>query len=565
MTNKDDEIIYVGKAKNLKNRIRSYFIGAHNLKTTKLISEIADFSYIQTNSETEAFLLEHNLIKQHLPKYNIRLIDDKTYPYIVITKETHPRILISREPKQGLGTYFGPYPNVYAAKQTVRLLNTIYPLRKCDQMPKQACLYYHIKQCLAPCIFNKPIDYEPYIKEITNFLKGDDKHIKDYLTKQMHHFSDQLLFEQALEYKQLLDFIDVTNQQQVMSFNDFKDRDFIAYESDSEDVSLQILKMRQGKIIDAKSSIMPLYVDTDPILSYIYDYYQKTPMPDELCFDEKFDLSLLEALFGSRASIPKKGKKKHLIDIAYKNAAYDLKHQRLLNKTDHEKNLEAIDAFYELLKIKDIQRIDLFDNSHTFGSQMISVMVVYKDFKPSKKLYRKYNLKHTAKGDDLGAFREVLYRRFQRALKEQSELPDLIVVDGGLNQVNTAKDTLSSLHLEIPIIGLKKDKFHILNAVIYQNQTYPLEKGSYLFSLLSNMIEETHRFAITFHRNKRTQAMLKSVLDDIKGVGPTRKMRLFQTFGSLENMTTGSIETYKSIGINETLRKTIIETIKETL
>lgn len=565
MMDKYENIIYVGKAKNLKNRVRSYFVGAHNLKTTRLISEITDFSYIQTNSEREAFLLEHNLIKQHLPKYNIRLVDDKTYPYIVITNETHPKIMISRELKQGLGTYFGPYPNVYAAKQTVRLLNKIYPLRKCDTMPKKACLYYHIKQCLAPCIFDEPIDYEPYIKEITTFLKGDDKHIKNYLTEQMHHFSDQLLFEQALEYKQLLEFIEVTNQQQVISFNDFKDRDFISYEADDEDVSLQILKMRQGKIIDTKSDIFPLYVDTDHILSYIYDYYQNTLIPDELLFDEKFDIESLKVLFGNKASIPKKGKKKHLIDIAYKNAAYDLKHERLLNKTMQEKKHEAIDAFYQLLKIDNIERIDLFDNSHTFGSQMISAMVVYKDFKPSKKDYRKYILKHTNKGDDIGAFKEVLYRRYQRALVEQTELPDLIIVDGGINQVNAALGVLNDLNLTIPLIGLKKDKFHTLHSIIYQNEAYQLNRSDTLFSLLSNMIEETHRFAISYHRTRRSKAITKSLLDDIKGVGAVRKRKLFEKFTSLENMTKGTIEDYQDIGINETLRLTIIKTLKEKL
>ena len=552
-------------AKNLKNRVRSYFVGAHNLKTTRLISEIADFSYIQTNSEREAFLLEHNLIKQHLPKYNIRLTDDKSYPYILLTDETHPRIMISREVNPKLGTYFGPYPNAYAAKQTVRLLNKIYPFRKCDTLPKQACLYYHIKQCLAPCIHKEPIDYSPYIKEITTFLKGDDKHIKDYLIKQMHYFSDQLMFEQANEYKQLLEFIDVTNQQQVISFNDFKDRDFISYEADSEDISLQILKMRQGKIIDTKSDIFPVYLNTENVISYIYDYYQKTPIPDELCFDDKFDIDELRSLFGSKASIPKKGKKKHLIDIAYKNASYDLKHERLLNKTIQEKKHEAIDAFYELLKIENVNRIDLFDNSHTFGSQMISVMVVYKDFKPSKKDYRKYILKHTHKADDLGAFKEVIYRRYQRALVEKSELPDIIIVDGGENQVNASKEVLKSLNLDIPLMGLKKDRFHTVHAIVYNDSSYPLDRRSTLFSLLSNMIEETHRFAITYHRNKRSKDLTKSILDEVKGVGEVRKRKLFKQFSSLEKMMHGTVEEYKAINISESLRLEIINTLKEKL
>ncbi len=563
MLDKYGNIIYVGKAKNLRNRVRSYFVGAHNLKTTKLISEIASFSYVQTNSEKEAFLLEHNLIKEHNPKYNIRLTDDKSYPYIVITNEKHPRIITSRTHKKDLGTYFGPYQNVYAAKQTLRLLNKIYPLRKCDKLPKKACLYYHLGQCLAPCIKKDKIDYEPYIKEITAFLKGNDKDIKDYLTKKMTDASEKLLFEEALEYKQLLDFINITNEQQLISFNDFKDRDFISYETDNEDVSLQILKMRKGKIIDTKSDIFPLYLDTDNILSYIYDYYKKTPMPDEICFSDKFNEEELKELFGSKAVIPKRGKKKKLIDIAYKNASYDLSHERLLNKTKEEKFLEKVNAFNLFSGLENVKRIDLFDNSHTFGSEMVSVMVVYKDFKPAKKEYRKYKLKYTKDGDDLGAFREVLYRRYQRALFEKTCLPDLIIVDGGINQVNAGKEIINSLNLNIKIMGLKKDLSHTLSEVIYNDKFYKLDKKTPLFKLLSEMIEETHRFAITYHRSRRDKGTKTSLLDNIKGVGEVRKKRLLTKFVSIENMLKGSLEEYKEIGINEELRENIIKSLRD--
>lgn len=563
MLDKYNKIIYVGKAKNLRNRVRSYFVGAHNLKTTKLISEIANFSYVQTNSEKEAFLLEHNLIKEHDPKYNIRLTDDKSYPYIVITNEEHPKIIISRTVKKNLGTYFGPYQNAYAAKQTLRLLNKIYPLRKCEKLPKKECLYYHLGQCLAPCIKKDKIDYEPFIKEITAFLKGNDKDIKDYLIKKMNEASEKLLFEEALEYKQLLDFINITNEQQLISFNDFKDRDFISYEVDKEDVSLQILKMRKGKIIDTKSDIFPLYLDTDNIISYIYDYYKKTPLPDEICFSSKFNEKEVKELFGNKALIPKKGKKKHLIDIAYKNASYDLVHERLLNRTKEEKFLEKVNAFSEFSGLENIRRIDLFDNSHTFGSEMVSVMVVYKDFKPAKKEYRKYILKYTNAHDDLGAFREVLYRRYQRALYEKAELPDLIIVDGGLNQVNAAKEIINSLNLHIKIMGFKKDLSHTLSEVIYNDQFYKLNKKTPLFKLLSAMIEETHRFAITYHRSRRDKGIKVSLLDNIKGVGEVRKKQLLTKFITIENMLKGSREDYKEIGINESLREKIIIELKD--
>ncbi len=564
MLDKYNNIIYVGKAKNLRNRVRSYFVGAHNLKTTKLVSEIASFSYVQTNSEKEAFLLEHNLIKEHDPKYNIRLTDDKSYPYIVITNETHPRIIISRTVKKNLGTYFGPYQNAYAAKQTLRLLNKIYPLRKCDKLPKKACLYYHLGQCLAPCIKKDVIDYESYIKEITAFLKGNDKDIKDHLTKKMNDASEKLLFEEALEYKQLLDFINITNEQQLINFNDFKDRDFISYEVDKEDVSLQILKMRKGKIIDTKSDIFPLYLDTDNILSYIYDYYKKTPMPDEICFSNKFNEEEVKALFGSKAIIPKKGKKKKLIDIAYKNASYDLNHERLLNKTKEEKHLEKVNAFNKFSGLENVKRIDLFDNSHTFGSEMVSVMVVYKDFKPAKQEYRKYILKYTKKGDDLGAFKEVLYRRYQRALVEKTELPNLIIVDGGLNQVTAAKEIINALNLNIKIMGLKKDLSHTLSEVIYNDQFYKLNKNDALYKLLSKMIEETHRFAITYHRSRRNKMVKLSLLDNIKGVGEVKKKKLLTKFITIDNMIKGKVEEYQEIGINEELRENIIKNLKES-
>lgn len=564
MLDKYNNIIYVGKAKNLRNRVRSYFVGAHNLKTTKLVSEIASFSYVQTNSEKEAFLLEHNLIKEHDPKYNIRLTDDKSYPYIVITNETHPRIIISRTVKKNLGTYFGPYQNAYAAKQTLRLLNKIYPLRKCDKLPKKACLYYHLEQCLAPCIKKDVINYESYIKEITAFLKGNDKDIKDHLTKKMNDASEKLLFEEALEYKQLLDFINITNEQQLINFNDFKDRDFISYEVDKEDVSLQILKMRKGKIIDTKSDIFPLYLDTDNILSYIYDYYKKTPMPDEICFSNKFNEEEVKALFGSKAIIPKKGKKKKLIDIAYKNASYDLNHERLLNKTKEEKHLEKVNAFNRFSGLENVKRIDLFDNSHTFGSEMVSVMVVYKDFKPAKQEYRKYILKYTKKGDDLGAFKEVLYRRYQRALVEKTELPNLIIVDGGLNQVTAAKEIINALNLNIKIMGLKKDLSHTLSEVIYNDQFYKLNKNDALYKLLSKMIEETHRFAITYHRSRRNKMVKLSLLDNIKGVGEVKKKKLLTKFITIDNMIKGKVEEYQEIGINEKLRENIIKNLKES-
>lgn len=558
MMDDSGEIIYVGKAKNLKNRVRSYFTGAHNLKTTKLISEIDDFSYVITKTETEALILELHLIKEHTPKYNIKLMDDATYPYIVITNEKHPRIVVSRDPKKKYGTYFGPYPSVYSAKETVRLLNTLYPLRKCETLPKRVCLYYHIGQCLAPCIHEYEIDYEPILNEIKAFLKGDTKNVLNTLKSKMEEASLSLEYEKALEYKNLIDHITTTTEKQVMSLNDFKDRDFIAYHEDTEDIALQILKMRSGKVIDARSEVFPKYINAaDQVLSFLLQYYETYPMPDELYFSDNFDLNTLSELFKNKAIIPKRGDKKHLIDIASKNALHDLEHQRLLLRSTSIKHEEALSAFDELLNIKRVNRIDIFDNAHLFGANPISVMVVYKDGMPARKEYRKYHLKKTSKMDDYGAFKEVLYRRYQRMLLEDLERPDLIIVDGGKGQVNAALEIINALHLEIPIVGLSKNHKHELESLVYQNKMESIKKNTYLYQYLSGMSDEVHRFAIDFHKQSRKKTTFKSILDDIPGVGPKRKQKLLKKFVTTENMINATIDMYEAIGIGKELAITI--------
>ncbi|MCK9492921.1 MAG: excinuclease ABC subunit UvrC [Acholeplasmataceae bacterium] len=563
--NKFGKIIYVGKAKNLKSRVKSYFTGAHNSKTTKLVSEIADFSTLITKTEREALILELNLIKENLPKYNIKLTDDSTYPFIVITNGIAPKIMVSREPNKGDGIYFGPYPNVYSAKETVRLLNKIYPVRKCEKLPKKACLYYHMNQCLAPCIAKEPINWDSILNEVKAFLKGDTKKVKDKLKEEMYLASEELKYEKALEYKNLIDHIDHTTEKQLMNLNDFKDRDFIAYASDEEDVSLQILKMRSGKIVDSSTDIFPKYLDaSEQVITYLYQYYDTYPMPDEVLFQDSFSTESLVEAFGKKAIIPKIGDKKKLVDLAFKNALYDLENERLLHKNVSEKMSEAQEAFKDLLGLDNISRIDIFDNAHLFGANPISCMVVYKDGKPAKNHYRKYKLKNTKKGDDYGAFKEVIYRRYQKALFEKQALPDMILVDGGKGQVSSALNIIESLGLTIPVVGLKKNDKHQLDALVYNNNDVPLEKGTYLYTLLGKMSEEVHRFAITFHRQQRSKTLMKSKLDDIDGVGPARKRKLLEKFITIDNMIQGSSDDYKSIGINETLRDRIINQLKES-
>lgn len=560
MLNAQNEIIYVGKAKNLKNRVRSYFTGSHNLKTTKLVSEIVDFNYVQTNTERESLILELHLIKENLPKYNIKLVDDATYPFITITNEKDPRLIVERESTKHLGKRFGPYPNVYKARDTVKLLNKIYPLRKCDKMPKKACLYYHLNQCLAPCIQKESIDYKPIIQEITAFLKGDTKKVTDDLKTEMYKASDALQFERALEYKEMIDAIEFTTEKQLISLNDFQDRDFIAFYGDHEDVSMQILKMRAGKLIDVKSEIFG-YVGSiqDAVNEYVLQIYEdKTKWPDEFLFSELFLPADIDLMFGKKASIPKIGDKKKLIDMAYKNAKYDFENYRYLNRIESEKTQEAEDAFKTLLGLTQIEHIEIFDNAHLFGDSSVSAMVVFKSGKPSKKDYRKYHIKQAQKMDDYGSMREVIYRRYQKALMENQNLPDLVIIDGGKGQVSAAQSVLDDLGLSLQMIGLKKNDKHQLEAVIYKNETYPLDKSSYLYTYLGKMSNEVHRFAISFHKQTRAKALIRSQLDGIIGIGEKRKTKLLETFVTMDAMKQGDIETYKNIGINETLRERII-------
>ncbi len=553
---KNGIIIYVGKAKNLRNRVKSYFVGAHNYKTTRLISEIVDLSFLITNTETEALLLEFNLIKENIPKYNIRLVDDKSYPYIVITKEKYPKIIVSRD-LSIQGTFFGPYPNVYAAKQTARLLNRIYPFRKCDNLPKEACLYYHLGQCLAPCI--QEVDYNDYIKEVNAFLKGDTKNVLNLLKFKMEEASEKLRYEEALEYKVMIDSITQTTEKQVVSLNDFKDRDVVSFASDDNKIVIQILKMRQGKIVDSTSTTVDKLLDEiDQVTSYLYQYYNQSIFPDEILFDKRF----LEAELGmfKNWTIPKRGDKLKLVEIAHNNALYDLVHYSRLHEDKAVKENKAVNELLRILNLNEIKRIDIFDNSHLFGSNPIGAMVVYENFKPNKKLYRKYHLTVT---DDYNGMKEVFYRRYQRALMEKEVLPSLIIVDGGIGQLNAAKSILDDLSIDVLVVGLKKNNRHQLESLVTLEGEHQLKKGAPIYTLLAKMSDEVHRYAITFHQKTRSKKMLTSSLDGINGVGQVRKEKLFSYFKTIEKMRNGSISEYKALGINENLRENIIKELED--
>lgn len=557
MKNEHQDVIYVGKAKILKNRVKTYFTGAHNEKTTRLVAEIRDFNYVLTNSEQESLILEINLIKQYLPKYNIRLVDDKTYPYIEITNEEHPKLQVVRQ-KDVKGRVFGPYPNVYGARETVRLLNRLYPLRKCETLPKKACLYYHIGQCLAPCI-HPQVEYTDTIEQITRFLKGDAKEVLNRLQTEMTKASVDMAYEKAAEFRDMINHIQATTEKQIINMNDFKDRDAISFAFNKDDISLQILMMRQGKIVD-HHQIVFAYVDEimEAILSYLQQFYENGT-PDELLFSDRFKIEDIEPFFGKKAVIPQKGDKKKLTDLTSKNADYDLEHHFMLYRHKDEKKQKALDDLSELLNTN-IRHIEIFDNAQLFGTAPISALVVFRNGDFEKKSYRKYH-SQTTTNDDYQAMKEVVYRRYQRMLVEGSDIPDLILVDGGKGQLSAAKEILDSLGLTIKIAGLKKNAKHVLEALIYENEGIPLLKQSEIYKFLLKLSEEVHRFAIDFHRSTRNKLSISSPLDEIPGIGDTRKKTLLSHFSSIEAIKNASEEELLSLGIP----KAVIQKIKEGL
>ena len=555
MKNAEDLVIYVGKAKNLKNRVKSYFTGAHNEKTTRLVQEIRDFNYVLTNSERESLILENNLIKQYLPKYNIRLIDDKTYPYIELTEEEHPKLQVVRQ-KEIKGRVFGPYPNVYAARETVRLLNRLYPFRKCETLPKRACLYYHIGQCLAPCIHHD-IDYQDTIRDLTRFLKGDTSDILTKLNKQMAEASDNLQFEKAIELRDMIQHIEATTEKQIINLNDFKDRDAISFAFSKEDIAIQILMMRQGKIIDHHQIVFAYVGDIiESVLSYLLQFYE-TQMPDELLFSDRFTMEDIDPYFGKIALIPQKGDKRKLVDLATKNADYDLEHHFMLYRHRDEKRQKALEDLSELVG-SNVRHIEVFDNAQLFGTAPISALIVFKDQGFEKKSYRKYHLQTTT-NDDYQAMKEVTYRRYQKMLVENGVMPDLILVDGGKGQLHAASEVLSSLGLSIPIAGLKKNAKHSLDALVFKDQIMPLLRQSELYKFLLKLSEEVHRFAITFHRETRKKKAQQSILDDIEGLGEKRKKLLLSHFTSIDHIKEATIEDIKKLGIPEAVAKRLKE------
>ncbi|WP_173915901.1 excinuclease ABC subunit UvrC [Halobacillus sp. Marseille-Q1614] len=570
MKDKQGTIIYVGKAKVLKNRVRSYFTGAHDGKTQRLVREIVDFEYIVTTSEIEALILEMNLIKKHDPKYNVMLKDDKTYPYLKVTAERHPKLIVTRKVKKDKGKYFGPYPNVIAARETKKLLDRLYPLRKCNTMPDRVCLYYHMHQCLGPCEF--PVSKETnqeIVQSITSFLAGGHKEIKDDLKNKMHEASEKLDFERAKEYRDQIEHIESVMEQQKMTMNDRVDRDIFGYSYNKGWMCVQVFFIRQGKLIERDVALFPFFDDPeDSFLSYIGRFYlhQNHLYPKEVLVPIATKTELLEGIIDTKVLIPMRGRKKELVELAMKNAEIALEEKFALIERDEERTIKAVETLGEALNIETPYRIEAFDNSNIQGTDPVSAMVAFIDGKPNKKEYRKYKVKNVEGPDDYDTMREVIRRRYARVLKEDLPLPDLIVVDGGKGQMSAAIDVLENeLGLDVPLCGLAKDDKHKTSELLYGEppSIVPLDRNSQEFYLVQRIQDEVHRFAISFHRQLRGKGALQSELDKIPGVGQKRRRLLLRHFKSVKAIKEAVPDDLTKLGLPQPVAQNIIETLNQ--
>ncbi|AXI09624.1 excinuclease ABC subunit C [Oceanobacillus zhaokaii] len=556
MKDKQGTIIYVGKSKLLKNRVRSYFTGAHDRKTQRLVQEIVDFEYFVTSSEMEALILEMNLIKKYDPKYNVMLKDDKTYPYLKITSERHPRLLITRKVKKDKGKYFGPYPNVIAARETKKLLDRLYPLKKCNNPPGRPCLYYHMHQCLA-CSEHPPTakEYNAIVQEISSFLHGGFNEIKNNLKNKMLEASEQLNFERAKELRDQIQHIEAVMEQQKMTLNDRIDRDVFGYSVEKGWMCVQVFFVRQGKLIERDVSVFPFFDSAEEtFVSFVGRFYlhQNHLKPKQIFVPIGTNVTILSELLEIDVHTPFRGRKKELVELAIKNAEIALSEKFALIERDEERTIVAVEKLGEKLNIETPHRIEAFDNSNIQGTDPVSAMIVFIDGKPSKKDYRKYKIRDVVGPDDYETMREVIRRRYTRVLQEDLPLPDLIIVDGSKGQMSAALDVLENeLGLDIPLGGLAKNDKHKTSELLYGNPpiVVPLERQSQEFYLVQRIQDEVHRFAITFHRQLRGKNLVQSELDKIPGVGEKRRRLLLTHFKSITEIKQAPIEEITKLGI----------------
>lgn len=538
MKDRNGTIIYVGKAKKLKNRVNQYFTGAHDYKTTKLVSQIVDFDTIVTKTEKEALILEINLIKKHRPRFNIMFMDDKSYPYIKITQEKYPKLTVVREMKKDKkANYYGPFPDATAAHNMASLLNSIYPLRKCVTLPKKVCLYYHLGQCLGPCEFKVEDEvYPQMIKEIVQVLKGDDKALRQRLNDQMKDATEKLNYEKAMVYRDFLRSLDHVQDKQTVYQDNRLDRDAFNYYEKDGMLTITALIVRGGQLMD-RHLLTQLLVDdaSESFENFILQYYESQALPKELIVPASFDASNISSMLDVKLIQPQRGELKKLLDLVLLNAMNHHRQHSTILKKNNEKHDKSINELKDILKLDTIERIELYDNSHTQGQFASSAMVVFIGGSPSKKDYRLYNLHNGA--DDVKNMEEVIYRRFLRAIKENQSYPDLILMDGGYTQIQAAKRSMESLDIHVPLYGLVKDDKHTTSALMDQDgNRIELKSFQETFFLLSRMQDEVHRFVLSHHQRRRSKAQTHSILEEIDGIGPKRRLALLKAFKSVQGI-----------------------------
>ena len=556
MKNDKGIVIYVGKAKDLNKRLHSYFNGRVTGKTKIMVSEIDTFEYIVTNTEVEAFLTEINLIKHYDPKYNILLRDDKTYPYIEYISKPYPKLKVSRYlnvKKSDKKYLFGPYPNAYAARRIVKLLNRLYPFKKCDGMPNKVCLYYHIGECLGYC--QKDLDNDKLINmenDVLTFLKGNTDSLICKIKEKIAFASDNLNYELAKELKDELTYINIISEKQLIVLNDYINRDIIGVYYTKNSLSINILFVRNGKLLESHNKIIDIVSsEDDDLSSYIAMFYKNHEIPKEVLLYKLFEgMDVLSQLYDINFVIPEKGKKRELVDLACNNAKIFYEREMNLVEDKNRRTKRVNEELGKLLNLPNLSRIELFDNAHLFGTFTVSGMVVFINGEPCKNAYRKYKCTKDI-NDDYHVMKEVIYRRYYHALVDHENLTDLILVDGGLTQINATKDVLESLNLDkkIKLCGLKKDKNHRTNALIDADslEEIPIEKNSDLFNFLTFMQDEVHRFTISYHRQIRSKGLINSYLDDIPGIGEKRKKELIKKFGSVVKMKSATLTELEEI------------------
>ena len=566
MRNKDNDIIYIGKAKNLRSRVKSYFHSKHEGKTALLVADIDHFEIIVTKTDKESLLLEINLIKQYQPKYNIKLKQGTMYPYLKITNEKDPQLIITSIVEDDGGVYFGPYPNVYAASETQQFIQKVYPLRKCNKGQKRACLYYHMGQCIGCCDHEVPREaYDEQIKRISHFLNGDVKEIKQNLVTKMQAAANDMNFEQAAEYRDQIRYIEATVEKQTIMSRDYTNRDVFAFHMDKGWISIQVFLLRQSTVIKREAALFPSYGNPEEeLLSFIMQFYQEQNhiLPKEILVPEGVDVDLLAEALDIKVHVPKRGSKKSILDLAITNSELALTEKFMLIERSKNKTVGAIQELSEALGLNYLETIESFDHSNIQGTNPVSAMVVYKDGQPDRKSYRKYKVKTVEGANEFATTQEVIRRRYSRLLRERKPLPDLILMDGGKVQIRAAKEVLEDeLGIHIPIAGMVKNKKHKTASLMYgdDNDVIDLDPRSQAFHLVQRIQDEVHRFAITFHRQVRGKNSFSSLLDDIDGVGPKTRTKVLRHFKTMTNIRQASLDGIKKLGISEKVATSIKE------